>query len=83
MIERARNEPVGKNDNEVIGFLTDAGFGRQEATQAVGLAVMEEGGAGTLWQVVQGLTALARQKQHTDERVTMEKRAGALLNRIN
>ncbi|MBI4862996.1 MAG: DUF932 domain-containing protein [Candidatus Riflebacteria bacterium] len=79
MIERARAESVGSNDDEAIGFLQDVGFGRQEATQAVGLAVMEEGGAGTLWQVVQGLTALARQKQHTDERVALERRAGALL----
>lgn len=82
MLEQALKEPVGKDDKEVTNFLVDAGFTRQEASGAVLKAHEEEGGPSNLWAVVQGLTALARQKVHTDERVSLEKRAGALLKLV-
>jgi hypothetical protein len=79
LIERAHREPVGKNDPEAVNFLVDAGFSRQEAAGAVQRTHDEEGGPTSLWAVVQGLTALARQKVHADERVALERRAGRLL----
>lgn len=82
VIERALTESVGRNDKEAAAFLVDAGFSRPESTEAVNLAVLEEGGAGTLWQVVQGLTAMARRKTHVDERVALERRAGKLLDLV-
>lgn len=82
IVERALSEPVGKNDREVADFLLDAGFTKQEASGAVQKAHEEEGGPSHLWAVVQGLTALARQKVHTDERVALERRAGKLLDLV-
>ena len=54
-------------------------FDRAEATDAIELAEREEGDGRTLWQVVQGLTARARDMIHVDARVDLEKRAGRLL----
>jgi hypothetical protein len=82
MIERARNESVGKNDDQVVSFLQGAGFSRVESAGAVQRSHEEEGGPSNLWAVVQGLTALAREKKHTDERVALEKRAGKLLQMV-
>lgn len=39
----------------------------------------EEGGATTVWQLVQGGTALAGKIPHADERVTFERRVSGLL----
>ncbi len=44
------------------------------------LARAEEGGARTLWQLVQGGTALARSIPHADLRVTLERRVSRLLS---
>lgn len=82
IVERALAEPVGKNDREVLELLLNAGFSKQEASGAVQKAHEEEGGPSNLWTVVQGLTALARQKVHTDERVALERRAGKLLESV-
>lgn len=82
IVERALVEPVGKNDNEVRDYLVYSGFSKQEASGAVQKAHEEEGGPSSLWAVVQGLTALARQKVHTDERVALERRAGKLLDLV-
>jgi hypothetical protein len=43
------------------------------------MAPIEEGGARTLWQLVQGGTALARSIPHTDERLSFEYRVSGLL----
>lgn len=80
MIARALDFSVGANEREAGEFLRNKGFSKPDAAGAVAAAVKEEGGAGSLWQVVQGLTALARQKEHTDERVSLERAAGKLLD---
>ena len=43
------------------------------------MARVEEGGARTVWQLVNGGTALARGIPHADERVKLEKRVSGLL----
>jgi len=43
------------------------------------MARIEEGGARTVWQLVQGGTALARSIPHADERVSFENRVSGLL----
>lgn len=61
-------------------WLKSRGFTREVARQAVAQANAEEGEARSLWNVVNGLTAYARQIPHTDDRVKLETEAGRLLN---
>ena len=69
--------PVG--DDAVIGWLKARKFNGSEAESAIEFAKNEEGDARTLWQIVQGLTASAREYAFIDARQDLEKRAGALL----
>lgn len=81
MIEAAMDRQVAKNDEEARKWLTDRKFTKQEAERGVEAAVREEGSAGNVWNLVQGLTALAREKANADDRVDLETRAGRLLVR--
>lgn len=82
MVQAAMATNVGANDGEVVTWMQAKGFTKAHAVKAVEAAVREEGGAGTLWQAVQGLTALARTIQHADARVDAERAAGALLKQV-
>ena len=46
-------------------------------------AKAEEGEARSLWDIVNGITAYARQTPHTDERVKLETAAGNLLSTVS
>lgn len=81
VIRGALRKQVARNDDEAVTFLTENGFTRKVAREAVGMAVLEEGGAGTMWQIVQGVTAHARSIPHRDQRALLERRAGDLLAR--
>jgi len=79
VIRAALRKQIAKNDDEAVTFLTENGFTRRVAREAVGMAVLEEGGAGSLWQIVQGVTAHARSIPHRDQRAVLERQAGRLL----
>lgn len=83
VIDRATKFSIGKNDDEATNWIVGQDFTRKLATAAVDRAKVEEGGAGTLWQAVQGLTAVARELPHTDARVALESKAGKLLELVN
>ena len=70
---------IAKNDDEAIKWLTAKGFTGKVAKSAVAKAIEEENGAGSLWQIVQGVTAHARSIVHRDVRTSLEKKAGSLL----
>jgi hypothetical protein len=55
-------------------------FTRAEVREAILVANREEGQCATLWDLVQGFTAAARQIPHADSRFDLERRSGALLN---
>jgi hypothetical protein len=57
-----------------------AKFSRGEIRDAVIYAKAEEGKCETLWDMVQGLTASAREYEWIDARMNLEQRAGSLLN---
>lgn len=82
MIQAAMATNIGANDAEAVQWIQDQGYPKKTAKAAVAAAVQEEGGAGTLWQAVQGLTALARTIQYADARVDAERAAGALLKKV-
>ncbi len=57
-------------------------FSKKQAQQSVLCAEKEEGGAKSLWNIVNGATAYAREIPYTDERVKMESLAGGLLEKV-
>jgi hypothetical protein len=79
VIQAAIGSQVAKNTTEAIVWLRDRGFSGRVARAAVSLADQEEGGAGTIWQLVQGVTAHARSIPYRDQRAALERQAGGLL----
>lgn len=57
----------------------DRTFTKGEVREAIEYARNEEGQCVTLWDLVQGFTASAREYAYTDARVKLETRAGSLL----
>lgn len=55
-------------------------FNRGEVRDAIAYAKAEEGKCETLWDMVQGLTASAREYEWIDARMDLEQRAGSLLH---
>jgi hypothetical protein len=78
-LERAARLKVGHDDNEVLDWLRQHEFTKKEAVDIMKTAKAEEGGARSVWELVNGGTALARAIPHADERVVMEKRVSRLL----
>ncbi|HXO20948.1 MAG TPA: hypothetical protein VOA87_13620 [Thermoanaerobaculia bacterium] len=76
---RAARTKVGRNDEEVLDWLRKHDFTKKEGVEIIRTAKAEEGGARTLWEVVNGGTAIARAIAHADERVNLERRVSRLL----
>ena len=68
-----------KEDKGWDAWLRDRGFTAAQSKDAVASAIAEEGQARSLWDIIQGITASARQIHHTDERVKLESAAGKLM----
>jgi hypothetical protein len=75
--------PDAAKTNGVQDWLAARGFTKAVATASVQTAVAEEGQARSLWDIVQGITAYARTIPHTDERVAIETKAGALMRIVS
>lgn len=80
VIHRAKRHEVLNEAPDAQAWLTRNRFSLDEARRIVNTAIAEEGGASTVWQLVQGATALARGIQNQDSRVDLEVRAGRLLS---
>jgi hypothetical protein len=62
-----------------MDWLRKHDFTKKEGEAIVRTAKVEEGGARTVWELVNGGTALARAIPHNDDRVLLEKRVSGLL----
>lgn len=82
-IRAARERIVATTDEERTDFLTKrAGFGRTDAGKIIDTALREEGRAPeSIFDFVQGITAVARAKEHQDARLELEQRAKRLLDK--
>lgn len=81
-LKKAKALPLGKDDSEVLEWITTkGGFGKREALAVQNTALDEYGQCETLWDLVWGATAYARKYPHQDARVNFEERAGALMDR--
>jgi hypothetical protein len=78
-LSRATRALVGRTDEEVMEWLRRREFTRKESEGIIQLAKVEEGDARTVWQLVNGGTALARSIPHADQRVSFERRVSSLL----
>jgi hypothetical protein len=62
--------------------LTSRGFTKAQAKGSYEAAVMEEGRARSMWDIINGVTAYARTIQNSDDRVALELQAGKLMGEV-
>jgi hypothetical protein len=81
-IKAARERIVARSDEDRDSFLRKRGFSKSETVKIVETVLREEGRPPeSLFDFVQGITALARGKTHQDARLELEGRAKRLLER--
>jgi hypothetical protein len=81
-IKAARERIVAHNDDERTEFLRKRGFGKAETAKIIDTVLTEEGRKPeSIFDFVQGITAVARDKPHQDARLDMETKAKKLLDR--
>ena len=81
-IRAARERIVARNDDDRTDFLRRRGFSKAETARIVETVLAEEGRPPeTVFDFVQGITAVARSKPQQDARLDMEGKAKKLLER--
>jgi hypothetical protein len=81
-IRAARERIVARTDEDRTVFLKGRGFSRPEAARIIETVLREEGRPPeSLFDFVQGITAVARDTAHQDARVEFEQKAKKLLDR--
>jgi hypothetical protein len=79
-IKSARELIVARNDEDRDSFLRKRGFSKSETTKIIETVLQEDGRRPeSLFDFVQGITALARGKAHQDARLELEGKAKRLL----
>jgi len=81
-IRAARERIVARSDEDRETFLRKRGFSKSETAKIVETVLQEEGRPPeSLFDFVQGISALARGKPHQDVRLELERKAKRLLER--
>jgi hypothetical protein len=81
-IKAARAQIVARTDEDRADFLRKRGFSKSETAKIIETVLAEEGHPpASLFDFVQGITALARDKTHQDARLDLEAQAKKLLDR--
>ena len=82
-IKAAREQVVVRKDEDREEFLRKRGFSKPETEKIIATVLSEEGHPPTsVFDFVQGITALARAKPHQDARLDYEGRAKKLLDKV-
>lgn len=82
-IRAARERIVARSDEERTEFLRKRGFGKSKTAKIIETVLVEEGRKPeSIFDFVQGITAVARDKPHQDARLDLESRAKRLLDRV-
>jgi len=80
-IRAARERIVARSDEDRGEFLKKRGFSKAETAKIIETVLAEEGHPpASVFDFVQGITALARRKSHQDARLDLEARAKRLLD---
>ncbi|WP_296707417.1 DUF932 domain-containing protein [Rhodoblastus sp.] len=81
-VKAARGKIVARNDEDRSEFLRRRGFSKAETGKVIDAVLAEEGRPPeSIFDFVQGITAVARDKPHQDARLDMEAKAKKLLDR--
>jgi hypothetical protein len=81
-IKAARQRIVARSDEDRGDFLRRRGFSKAETGKIIDAVLAEEGRPPeSIFDFVQGITAVARDKPHQDSRLDMEAKAKKLLDR--
>jgi hypothetical protein len=81
-IRAAREKIVARNDEDRTEFLRRRGFSKAETTKIIDTVLAEEGRKPeSVFDFVQGITAVARDRPHQDARLDLEGKAKKLLDR--
>src|SRR5487761_1901946 len=81
-IKAARERIVARTDDDRSDFLRKRGFSKAETGKIIETVLAEEGRPPeSIFDFVQGITAVARDKTHQDARLDLEARAKKLLDR--
>lgn len=81
-VRRAKTYLLPNDREQRIEWVTQKGFTKAEASGGIRVAEKEEGDSRTLWQVVNGLTAYAREYAFMDTRVALERKASKLMDLV-
>ena len=73
------SQRTGSTLEEILSLFKDEPFTRGELATAWKTGLAEGDDPTTVWGLVQGMTAVAREIPYADKRVSLERRAGALL----
>jgi hypothetical protein len=80
-IKAARAKIVARTDEDRDEFLRRRGFSKKETAKIIETVLAEEGRKPeSIFDFVQGITAVARNKTHQDARLDLEARAKKLLD---
>lgn len=83
-IKVARQQIVARTDEDRTEFLRKRGFSKAETGKIIDTVLLEEGHPPeSVFDFVQGITRLARDKAHQDARLDLEGRAKKLLDRVS
>ncbi|MDC9823280.1 DUF932 domain-containing protein [Devosia sp. ZB163] len=81
-IRSARETIVARNDDDRSDFLRKAGFSKAETGKIIETVLREEGRPPvSIFDFVQGITAIARSRPHQDARLDLEAKAKRLLEK--
>lgn len=83
-VKTARERIVARTDEDRASFLRNRGFSKSDTSKIIATVLDEEGHpAASLYDFVQGITAVARGKSHQDDRLELEGKARKLLERAH
>lgn len=81
-VKAARERIVARDDDDRTDFLRKLGFSKAESAKIIETVLTEEGRKPeSVFDFVQGITAIARTKKHQDARLDLEMRAKRLFDR--
>lgn len=83
-IQAARQRIVARSDEDRQDFLRKRGFSKAETSKIIATVLDEEGHPpASIFDFVQGITAVARDRQHQDSRLELEGKAAKLLAAVH
>ena len=82
-IQAARSQVVARSDEERSEFLRKRGFSKPDTAKIIDTVLVEEGRAPeSVFDFVQGITAMARIEKHQDARLDVELKAKRLMDQV-